>query len=275
MAGKILKCSYTILAVTLAVLLPESCQDVINVDLRNAAPRIVIEGSVSNLSDSVIVAVHFSTDFYTPESITPVNDAVLTLKDSAGTDHPLSRVADGIYKAGNISAKPGDIFDLVIAEAGNSYTSVATMPVLVKIDSVFITRDPDRRDGDVVNVRIKDPAGIPDYYQFEIFRNDSLLNTGNNFIIVSDKYFDGKTGSLPIGGRRLGINTFNSGDRITVRMKNIEKWMYDYLDILRSITNQEAIFSITTPANPPGNISGNALGYFSANSISVKTIIKQ
>ena len=53
---------------------------------------------------------------------------------------------------------------------------------------------------------LDDPAGIANYYQLEVFRNDSLLNNGNNFILYDDKYFDGKPTYIAISGRRLGIN---------------------------------------------------------------------
>ena len=66
---------------------------------------------------------------------------------------------------------------------------------------------------------------------------------------------------------------FNSGDTIRVRLINIEKAMYDYYDVLRSITSDQ-IFSASTPSNPPNNISNDGLGYFAAWSISEKTIIK-
>ena len=43
-----------------------SCEDVITVNLRNVTPRLVIEGSVSNISDSVIILLHKTTDYYNP-----------------------------------------------------------------------------------------------------------------------------------------------------------------------------------------------------------------
>jgi Domain of unknown function (DUF4249) len=263
--------SLTVAVVSATLLL--SCEDVIKVNLKNVTPRLVIEGSVSNISDSVIIMLHKTTDYYNPAGITSVNDAEVVVTDSDGNAHQFTMVLDGIYAAGNFMAKPGDIFDLDVTEGGVKYNAGAKMPVLVKIDTVIIDKNPDRPTEDRVNVLIDDPAGIANYYQLEIFRNDSLLNNGNNFILYNDKYFDGKPTYFAISGRRLGINEFNSGDKIRVRLINIEKSMYDYYDVLRSITSDQ-ILSASTPSNPPNNLSGDGLGYFAAWSICEKTIIK-
>jgi hypothetical protein len=249
-----------------------SCEDVIQVELNNAAPRIVIEGSISNISDSVIVLMHRSTDYFTPSSITPVNDAEAVIVDTSGIPHPLINVADGIYALGNFHSAPGDVLGIVVTDAGVKYSATSTMPFLVNIESVFIDKNPDRPDEDRINILIKDPAEIANYYMIEVFRNDTLLNTGNHFILYSDKYFNGKTNYLQVTAGRLDIKTFSPGDSVRVRLLNIDRTMYDYFDILRRITEDYQILSVASPANPPNNFDNGALGYFTAWSISEKTI---
>jgi hypothetical protein len=250
-----------------------SCEDVITVNLKNVTPRIVIEGSVSNLSDSVIILLHKTTDYYKPTDITPVNDAQVILTDSTGISHQLLKVADGIYASDNFPGRPGDIFDLQVTEGATVYSGSSKMPFLVSIDTIVIDKNPDRPDEDRINILIKDPEGIENFYMVDIFKNDSLLNTGNHFILFHDKYFDGKYTYLPVSGRRLGLTEFKAGDRVTVRLKNIEKTIYDYFDILSSIT-EDMQLSVSSPSNPPNKLSNGALGYFAAWSVSVKTVIK-
>jgi hypothetical protein len=264
---------YLIIPALISTSLLLSCEDVINVDLKSVAPRIVIEGSLSNLSDSVIIMLHKSTDYFTPSGIIPINDAEVSITDSAGISHQLVNIADGIYAAGDIHSKPGDIFNLGVTEAGVTYTANSVMPVLVNLETVTIDKNPNHPDEDRINVLINDPAGIANYYMFEVFRNDTLLNKGNHFILYTDKYFDGKSTWLEISARRLGDIKFHPGDSIKVRLLNIEKTMYEYFDILRSITDEMQILSAATPSNPPNNISNDALGYFAVWSVSEMTII--
>jgi len=264
---------YLIIPVIVSASLLLSCEDVIQVNLKNAAPRIVIEGSISNLSDTVFIQVHRSTDYFTPTAIASVNDAVVSVTDSAGTLHPLTNIADGLYAGVNIKSKPGDIFNLAVTDAGVNYAASATMPVLVQIEDLYIDKNPDRLDEDRVNILIDDPAGIANYYMVDVFRNDTILNSGNHFILYTDKYFDGKKNYLQISGRRLDIRSFTPGDKIRVRLRNTERIMYDYFDILRSITDGGQILSVSTPSNPPNNIDNGAMGYFGVWSVSEKTVI--
>jgi hypothetical protein len=264
---------YLLIPALVAASLLLSCEDVINVDLKSVAPKIVIEGSVSNMSDSVIIMVHKSTDYFTPSGITAVNDAEVSIIDSAGISHQLIKTGDGIYTVGDFHSKPGDIFNMGVTEAGMKYTANSVMPILVEIESVVVDKNPDRPDEDRINVLINDPAGIANYYMFNVFRNDTLLNKGSQFILYTDKYFDGKSTYLEMNPWQLGDVKLQSGDKIRVRLLNIEKTMYEYFDILRSITDDRQIISAATPSNPPCNISNDALGYFAAWSVSEMTFI--
>jgi hypothetical protein len=233
----------------------------------------VIEGSITNMSDSVFIMIHRSTDYFTPTAITSVNDAEVSIVDSAGITHNLVNIKDGAYVATGFQTKTGDVFNLIVNEGGTEYKATSKMPLLVNLESIFIDSNPNHPRENQLNLLINDPRGIANYYQVEVFQNDSLLNNGSHFILYSDKYFDGKSNYFAISGRRLGIDRFLPGDRIRVRLINIEKTMYDYFDVLHSITDEMHILSASTPSNPPGNIDNGALGYFAAWSISEKTII--
>jgi hypothetical protein len=52
-------------------------------------------------------------------------------------------------------------------------------------------------------------------------------------------------------------------------MANIDRPVYDYFNQLATNTNGQG----ATPANPVSNFSGGCLGYFSARSTDVKTVI--
>ena len=57
MKNNILKIKFVPFLIMGYVVLLSSCQNVINVDLNNAAPQTVIEGSLSNMADSVAVVL--------------------------------------------------------------------------------------------------------------------------------------------------------------------------------------------------------------------------
>lgn len=250
----------------------QSCEDVINVNLKDISPRLVVQGSVNNLSDTIRVSLHKSTDYFTPSNIDPVTNAIVSVSSSDGNLYQLANVSNGVYVINNISALPGDIFTLHIALDGVNYTAVSKMPNLVKIDSAYITKNSDRFNENRININITDPAGVENFYRVRVFRNDTLLNS-NRFALYSDKYFDGKSTTIDVNSRRFGIPRFKPNDKVRVQLISIEKVMYDFYQVLEDITDSGNILSASTPSNPPNNLDNGALGYFGAWSISEKTIV--
>jgi hypothetical protein len=63
-----------------------------------------------------------------------------------------------------------------------------------------------------------------------------------------------------------------AGTTLTLQMNCIDKAVYNYLNELQQISGGGSGFSSQAPANPTTNISGGALGYFSANTVTSKTV---
>jgi hypothetical protein len=251
----------------------QSCEDVITLNLKDTAPKLVVEGNINNLSDSVKILLHKSTDYFRPTGVGAVSNATVTVSDSRGNSYLLTNNSDGSYSAGNLNSMPDDSYTLHVNDGGAEYTASSTMPYLVKIDSMVIQKRPDRADESQIVLFIKDPPDIPNYYMVKVYKNDTLLNNDNHFILYSDKYFDGKSTPITINARRIGERSFVANDTVRVQLINLDKMMYDYYQVLRDITEGEADLSASTPSNPPNNISNGALGYFSARSINEKTEI--
>ena len=255
-----------------------ACQDVIKVDLNNAAPQTVIEGSLSSLSDTVEVFLSQTTDYFSPQNITPITDATVSISDNSGnTFQPLTS-AKGVYFFGKLAGTPGKSYTLKVQTSSATYTAQSQMPNMVPIDSLTVTSSSDGDKENDLNCFIRDPAGIKNYYRIRVFRNgsvlrDSVLKT-EPIILFIDKYFDGRSTFLRVPSRRVGIDYFNPGDTIKVQLMSIDSYMYYFLRELRDITRTGRFISSTsTPDNPDNNISNHGLGYFSAWAISEKTLV--
>ena len=250
-----------------------SCEDVINVKLQDASSRLVVEGRISNISDSVKIMLHKSTDYFSPKNIVSVINGTVSISDSQGNSYLVSNNLNGIYSVTNFIPKPGGSYTLNVTVDGVSYTASTVMPYLVKIDSLIIDKNPERPKENRINIIFKDPAGIPNYYQVKVFKNDTLLNNNNHIVLYSDKYFDGKAVIITINARRLDITRFEVNDTVKVQLINIDKMMYDYYQILHDITDEGNFILASSPSNPPNNLDNGALGYFTAMSVNEKSII--
>jgi hypothetical protein len=61
----------------------------------------------------------------------------------------------------------------------------------------------------------------------------------------------------------------HSGDQLCVELQCIDRGVFDYYNTLQQTVEQ----SSATPANPASNITGGALGYFSAHTINRRQIV--
>jgi hypothetical protein len=259
-------------AIVVCVLL-YSCEDVININLKESAPRLVVEGIISNNSHLVTIQLHKSTDYFEPSEIVAVKNAKISLIDSHGSEYKFDNNLNGAYSKDNFYGVPGVLYTMKIDVDGEQYTASSRMPELVMIDSVNIYRSTENENGDQMRIFFNDPSGTANYYQLKIFKNGLLLIPENHYSLFSDKYFDGTSTSFTVSIKRYGISQLYVNDQIKVQLISIDRNMYDYYQVLRNITSAYGMMVFSTPSNPPGNITNGALGYFSAWSVSEKILI--
>lgn len=248
----------------ICILFVAACEDIIDVDLNSAEPRVVIEGIVAEDSFAV-VKITMTKDFGSTNEYIPVRDAVVKISDDMGNSETLEVNSGGYYVSSEITGVAGRTYNLLVAHEGKEYTSVSKMPPLVLIDSLTLFDFP-FLDYPTPMVHFTDPKGADnDYYRFIVYVNGE--RPMNEYSLISAKYMDGFSVH-----QRLSVphnhndedDPVKQGDILTVEMQCIDEDCYTFWDTLLMIEN-----SLTNPTN---NISGGALGYFSAYTFSKKSI---
>jgi hypothetical protein len=250
-----------------------SCEEIIELDLENAEPRLVIEGVVDAGSGNGIVYLTKSNGFYDPISIELVGGATVTITQADGTEIALSSLADGVYLAGGIVANEGDTLSILVIDGeGNEYKASAKTPHSVAIDSLEIIEQEGGRGGfggndDTKTYQIfthwQDKAGTESFYRVRATINDTLQ--ANTYTLADDLLEEGEAMTRPF------FQPFEGGDTVTMQLLSIDKSTYVYYDNLSSI--QGAGFSSSTPFNPNSNFDNNALGYFGVLRFDSQTVI--
>jgi hypothetical protein len=244
-----------------------SCRKVIDLDLNSSNPEIVIEGSVSNSAGPHMVELTKTINFDESNNFPPVSGAVVRISDNVGNSDVLTEGPLGVYKTTSLAGVPGRNYLLEINVAGKMYQSTSYMYTPVAIDEVAVdsfTFGPNANK--YVNVKFKDPAGVKNFYRIiEIINGDTLdiINVG------SDRFSDGLEIVFPVFSDE--DPELKSGDEVEILLMSIDESVYNYLSELSEVLNGGG--QSAAPANPTSNISNNALGYFSAHSISTSTII--
>ncbi|RTL47565.1 MAG: DUF4249 family protein [Sphingobacteriales bacterium] len=250
------------LSILFSLMLFFSCKKMINVDLKNAAPVLVIEGMVTNTSPAQVLiskSVSFSADNVFP----PVTDAVVSITDMRGNVYQLVQTSPGTYVNNQLLGSPGATYRLQVVENGNTYTASSTMPLQVNLDSLPVSNIIFAgKIIPIVQPQYNDPADVANYYWFIEYIN----RVENQRIFVwDDNLTNGGISTRPL---IEPDSTINPGDTITVEMRCIDKPIYQYVRGLQDLQNNAA-----TPANPTSNISGGVLGYFSAHTRQRKSVI--
>lgn len=245
-----------------------ACTKVINVNLNDAAPQIVIEGIVTNTPGPYQVKITKTVNFSDANTFPPVSGATVKIIDNtiALTDI-LTEASPGIYTTHTIQGIPGHTYQLNIVAGSQTYTASSIMPQPVALDSIGFQHLSRFNKIDISAIPYyQDPAGIKNYYSFDQYVNSKKLNITIPF---DDRLSDGKYISI---GLRNDSTYINIGDTVLVKMNCIDKSTYDYFYTLSQVSGNSN-FQSASPSNPVSNISNNALGYFSANTTQSKKAI--
>jgi hypothetical protein len=263
--------SLHILHLLLIIFVFPGCQKVINVDLNQAAPRIVIEGGISDKRGPYTVMISKSGSYFNQPALPPVTGAVAILSDNSGTTDNLIEVDEGIYISSLIRGIPGMTYTLKVISENQEYEGSSTMFSHVNIDSLTLVKDETQNfnfDGNSQNENpleihcfFRDPLE-KNFYRIKVFRNDSI-NT-QNYRLFDDQYTNGQV-------TELRVARADAGNRYRIELYSLDSKMYRYYSTLEDLIFTNPFFG-STPANPDNNLSNGALGYFGAFAVSSKTI---
>jgi hypothetical protein len=270
-AGITVKESLLIVLSLISIFQFPGCQKVIDIDLNEAAPRIVIEGLINDRRGPYAVSISKSGSYFNEPVLPTVSGARVIISDNTGAVDTLRETAPGIYLTSRTRGIPGRTYKLRVISENQEYAGTSTMYSHVNIDSLSLVRseiqhfDFGNNNENELNMEIhchfKDPPE-KNYYRVRVFKNDSI-NT-QNYRLFDDQYTNGSQTELRVARAEKGAD-------YRVELMSIDKPTYNFYRTLEDLLYTNPFFG-STPANPNSNLSNGALGYFGAYAVSVKTI---
>ena len=247
------------------------CEDVITVDLENAEPQIVIEGTITDAPGPYTVKITKTTDFYQPSVYEKVSNAVVIIKDSYGNIDSLQENEPGVYYTSIITSSYNETYFLEVIAEGQEYSASTELRTPMILDSISLEQnyDEESRDNIRINVYSQDNPGIKDYQRFRIAINGEFEN---EYSLYDDRLTDGNYIENSINVDKEDVAP---GDTLTVVMSTIDEAAYRYYSTLQEVIGTDGGFSVfsSSPSNPETNLTNEALGFFGAYAISSKTLI--
>lgn len=240
-----------------------SCEKVIDLKLNEENQKIIIEAIVNKDSTVQYVRITKTLAFDESTAYPTVDNATVTLSDDTGTSETLAFVGNGLYKSSNFLGVEGRTYYLNVTVDGKTYSSTSIMPYNVPIDTVSLQ---EFSFGPVPNyfpiAERMDPKDIKNYYCFNLYKNNERIE---GIYLQDDQFSDGVKVLEPIFG-----GDCTNKDTLRLEMACIDKNVHKYFYTL-SVNAGGTGGAI--PANPESNISGGCLGYFSAQTLQVKTVV--
>jgi len=261
-----------VMLTVITILVFGGCQKVINLNLVDSVPLLVVDGLVTDSLGPYRIKLTLSGSYFNQPVLSPVSGAVVIISDNAGTTDSLKESFLGIYLTSKLRGIQGRTYSLKILSDSKEYDGSSTMFSHVDIDSLKLKKNESQGFGfggngqneirAEIHCFFKDP-NEKNFYRIKVFRNDTI-NT-ENYRLYDDQYTNGEETDLQVGRVKVG-------DAVRVELISLDKSTYEYYRTLRDVLHTNPIFG-STPANPNTNLTNGALGYFGACAISSKTII--
>lgn len=256
-----------IMMITLALLLT-SCEDVIEVDLNDADPRLVIEANINIRAEDEYVnsSVKLTTTApFFDNQIPVVENASVQITDENGAVFPFTYAEEGFYFS-DFSPEENMDYTLQIIYEDEVYTATTNRISTVPLEYVE-QRNDGGFSGDQIELKVffTDPAGVKNFY-FITGRSERGIARD----VLNDEFFDGNL----IFGMYMAED-LAAGDNVQFILHGITEEYYNYMYILLQQTGSGGGPFETQPATVRGNIINETnsenypLGYFRISEISV------
>ena len=237
-----------------------SCEDVVEVDLDTATPRLVIDAALELNEDgstTSTVSLSRTAGFY-EENNPIVTNASVVINESNGTTHNFRHIGGGVYESNTINLIDNEVYTLIVEDGSDIYTASQTLERTVPIATVeqLVL---DNLDPEITRITVlyDDPVGLGDNYLFtyQDQYNDELD-------VGDDEFTDGNRAPSIFFMEDLPVGTV-----ITLGIKGIDSDCYRFYETLLQQTESGGPFDIQ-PATVRGNIVNSVneenfpFGYF-------------
>jgi hypothetical protein len=263
---------YKAMAVVLIIFTLAGCTERIEIELDSTYARLSVEGYITTDTMAHWVRLTETADYYNATPPPPVVDAIVEIDDGENiiTLTEYDSKPGYYFTSDDYFGVPGRTYDLNIQlsediNGKKNYTATSELKPVASLDSITIVYNPDF-EGWEVRVFALDPP-TEDFYSFQVYKNGILQSdTINEISITDDRFFNGSyLNGVPAYFMRGDDADIQPGDVITLKMGGITKDFFTFVAELRDETFKfrNPLFS-GPPANIISNISGDAVGYFTA-----------
>lgn len=239
-----------------SLMLSMGCEKDIELDLNTSAPQLVINGNITNTAGPYTVQISKSQSVYDTNQYLPISDAIVVVSDNTGVKDTLIQTTLGKYSTQKIIGAIGRTYYLTVVHQAKTYTATSKMPTAISLDSLIQAQT--NFGGTIQKLFVpvfQDPIELGNHSRMVTKINGKQDRATNVF---NDVVNNGQRNTWPMFTK----TELKTGDSVTVELQCIDESVYSYFFAIYNMENG------VIPSNPPSNISGGCLGYFSAHAVS-------
>lgn len=239
-----------------------SCEDVVEVDLKESQPRLVVEASIlwrnENSGNDQIIKLTTTAPFFDSE-IPPATDANVEIISESGITYEFNEINPGIYRNNNFQPEINSTFTLNIEYKNEFYTASEKLLPVVQLEEITQTKNGGfNSDEYELKGYYTDPADETNFYLFRFSFEELSIQ------IYDDEFINGNRTFAYFSNEDL-----KEGNEVYFEIQGISEQFYNYLYILRSQAGSSSGGPFQTqPTTVRGNIinvtnpDNFAFGYF-------------
>jgi hypothetical protein len=245
---------------TLIITFLSGCEKVIDLELKDAEPVVVIYGDINDQTDNQYVRISRTYSFTEPNKFNAVTGARVIVTTQAGSVINYSEITPGVYQSPKFRGRTGVSYTLDVTVDGKKFTAISTMPQKVILDSLnFREVSFFGKNSLHLVANFLDPKDIQNQYRYVLSVKSKVVED----VVSEDRFNDGNTVANTIYHE---LNDLEPGDDIELDLQCIDRNVYRYYYAFGQNLGEGG--PPVAPANPPSNISNGALGIFSVHTSS-------
>lgn len=236
----------SLLGITLLVL---SCEEVVDLDLDQSPPRLVIEASLlwddPQVPNPLYVQLSTTAPYFDRE-IPAVSGASVRVVSEQGDSFEFVETTPGLYRHEGFVPDPQAMYELEVWHEDELYSASESLVTAPEIDT--ITQDNEGGfAGDEIEIEVfyTDPPGVGNQYLFRFEYGKDGLSVG----VSEDELTDGNQNSFSLSDEDL-----EPGMEVAIELQGISRDYYQYMYILVSQAGQGGGPFQTQPTLVRGNI---------------------
>jgi len=267
-----------------------ACEDVVEVKLSEEEVSLFAVEAKITTEDEPFVFFYRGIKVDSDEPYPGISGATVTISDDNQPPKSIQLVEDSVFNGlyvvpenESFLGEPGREYKVTIESEGEILTASDQLSTVEPIDSIQV-RASLRGDKRFLGVFTygKEPAGIGNYYKWDIYINDTLLYDAENLAVASDEFVDGNyVNGLEIftdfhDPDDISERKLKFRDSVYVKQTSISSFAYSYYYQMFQQSTTGGLFSVP-PANIVSNFTSsdgkNVLGVFTAHDVSTSNIV--